>query len=266
MIDCLLLLHRSARATNTSTAAADRRSKDQRWVWPWQPASLPFPFGLSLAPDAVSLRLTVVCVLFALHYGFIAAFAVAEGAYIDLPYGVMTLSLTLLCHAVDYLVVLRAASVEFLKTRGSSSPSLFARYIWTPLALLCNWRRLGTSWQIAKVPPFSRRAPSAVPSRAALIMRRLVYIAASLVVIDLCNISTVGDDAMMGQRALLSRMDQVTAEELLFRASVVVRYVLSAIAGVYLAYAVLTVVALALCLSSPAECPPMFGQLSKTYS
>lgn len=225
-----------------------------------------FSFGLSLSPDAVPLRLAVVCVLFAVQYGFIAAFPVAEGAYLDLPYGLMTLSFTLLCHAVDYLVVLRASSLEFLKMRGNSSPSAFARYIWTPLVLLCNWRRLGTSWQIAKVPPFSRRAPSAVPSRAALILRRLVYIAASLAALDLCNISTVGDDAMMGQRALFSRLDQVTAEELLFRASVVVRYVSSAIAGVYLAYAVFTVVALALCLSSPAECPPMFGQLSKTCS
>lgn len=225
---------------------------------------LAFSFGLSTPSDSTLLRFAVIGLLAAVQYGFIVTFP-AESEYADAPYALVGLALTAFFHAVDYLVVLRASSDAFIKSRGKT-PTVLRKYIQTPLGLLCNQRRLGTPWQITKVPPFSRSNPSAIPSRFALILRRLLYISLGVAIIDILSSSTVDMDGRMQQRALLSRLDQVTAEELTFRAVVLFKFLTSAIVGVYVGYAGITVVCLALGLSSPAECPPHFGRGSEACS
>jgi hypothetical protein len=223
-----------------------------------------FSWALSTPKDATHIRFAAVILLAALQYSFAKA-SPGLSEHSDIPYGIMTLAFTFFWHTVDYLIVLRVSSVDFIKSRGAK-PTRFTQYVWTPLGLLCNWRRLGTPWQISKVPPFSVQHRGAIPSRSALILQRLFYIVLCFIVLDLCSVSNVESDEMMEQRALLTRLDQISGDELQFRASLLFNYTLSAIAAVYCGYAVVTILGLALGLSSPVECPPMFGSLCKAYS
>lgn len=242
----------------------DSIPKEQALAVAFVTCFLAFSFGLSTPSDSLLLRFAVIGLLAAVQYGFIVTFP-AKSEYADAPYALVGLALTAFFHAVDYLVVLRASSGAFVKSRGKT-PTLFKQYIQTPLGLLCNQRRLGTPWQITKVPPFSRSNPSAVPSRFVLILRRLLYISVGVAIIDILSGSTVDMKGRMQQRALFSRLDQVTTDELVFRAVVLFKFLTSAIIGVYVGYAIITVVCLALGLSSPAECPPHFGRVSEACS
>ena len=222
-----------------------------------------FSYALSTPSNSTS-RYAAVALLAALQYTFATASA-RFSEYGDMPYAVVTLTLTLFWHAVDYLLVLRASSPAFIASRGAK-PTALKRYVWTPLGLLANWRRLGTQWRISQVPPFSHQNAASIPSRASLILKRLLGIGGAFVVIDLSGVATVDMTTMMDKRALFSRLDQVTPSEAWFRVWLLACYTINAMAGVYLAYASITVIALASRLSSPAACPPMFGSISDAYS
>ena len=90
-------------------------------------------------------------------------------------------SWTVFWHAFEFLLVSKvdAADVEAMNTEDV--PSGFLRGRWPSLrlhlrasSLLCNWRRIGTKWQIRDIPKFA--ADGAVPSRTTYTIRALLII------------------------------------------------------------------------------------------
>ncbi|KAI6785817.1 uncharacterized protein J7T54_006156 [Emericellopsis cladophorae] len=179
----------------------------------------------------------------------------------DLLYGLATTLLMVLFHACDYLVVLRASSRDHVARQQGTQPTFLRQYVLTPVSMLCNWRRIGTQWQIDRIPPFSPRSPAKTPPRAYLIAQRVACMCLCWAAIDLCEVTVLQYSEMMTPGVVLARVDRLTMPELLFRAEFVVRYFICAVTGVYMGYAGVTLVGLVLGLNSPQDCPPMFGSL-----
>ena len=229
-----------------------------------------FSLALSTRPNATQIRLAACVLMGALAYKGAIDFHHQGGSH-ELVYGYMSALATMTLHAVDYLVVVRASSsdpgvIGNDKSAAGSPPSVFAQYLRMPVSLLFNWRRIGTKWQISNIPPFSRRDPSYTPSRLALILQRIVRLGLCLVAIDLCSVTSLQDSELMKRSRLVVPFNQVEKEDIIFRLNLVGRYTISAITGVYVGYAAITILSLVLFLSSAKDCPPMFGRLSDAYT
>ncbi|KAG9254982.1 membrane bound O-acyl transferase family-domain-containing protein [Emericellopsis atlantica] len=223
-----------------------------------------FSFALTTRTAALQARLGACGLLVALVWATLTEVRKLNDNH-DLLYVYATTLIVVLFHACDYLVVLRASSREYVVSQGTQ-PTFLRQYVLTPVSMLCNWRRIGTQWQIDKIPPFSPRSPAKTPSRAYLIATRVVCMGLCWVAIDLCEVSVLQYSEMMTPGVVLARVDRLTMPELLFRAEFVVRYFICAVTGVYMGYAGVTLIGLVLGLNSPQDCPPMFGSLRDAYT
>lgn len=236
-----------------------------------------FAFTLiSVRKESLGGRLASCTLLVSLTFTFLA---VAERAH-DIKALLSILppaTWTVTFHAVDILLVCRASIDDFVNTkqangaRKPNGPRGIRRSKWTvknllaALSLLCNWRRIGTPWQISKIPPFSQ--DRSVPSRGRLILKRLLFVVASFAVLDIYSgLRPDPSTFEVGKVALFSRLGDISAAEATFRLVHTAGFFLSAVVGVYLLYAMITVVVLCTGLSTPASCPPMFGSLSDAYT
>lgn len=96
-------------------------------------------------------------------------------------------SWTLFCHSFELLLVSKVDAADMKAMDIRDVPSGMFRRCWPSVrlhlrasSLLCNWRRIGTKWQIRHVPKFA--ADGAVPSRARCTFRALVAIIGCYVV------------------------------------------------------------------------------------
>lgn len=96
-------------------------------------------------------------------------------------------SWTLFWHSFELLLVSKvdAADMELMETKNVPSGLLRGLGPWVRLhlraaSLLCNWRRIGTKWQIRDVPKFA--PDGAVPSRTTYTIRSLALVIGCYVV------------------------------------------------------------------------------------
>lgn len=96
-------------------------------------------------------------------------------------------SWTVFWHAFELLLVSKIDAAEMVAMGSRDAPPGLLQRRWRSVqlhrraaSLLCNWRRIGTKWQIRDVPKFV--ADGAVPSRTAYTLRALIKVIGCYVV------------------------------------------------------------------------------------
>lgn len=141
----------------------------QTVFWLTAASFLTFSIALSTAPNFTYSRIAAICILATLQYNC-AKILPSLSVYGDLPYALSTVMFTIFWHAVDYLIAMRVSSRD-LALEGRK----WTQFVSIPLGLLLNWRRLGTPWQISRIPAFSRRHPQADPRLVRLLFFNVCF-------------------------------------------------------------------------------------------
>ncbi|KAF7539873.1 hypothetical protein G7054_g1800 [Neopestalotiopsis clavispora] len=165
-------------------------------------------------------------------------------------------------HAAELLVITKATGADVVGTNRKDD-SIILRFL-TCVSLLCKWRRIGTKWEIKDLPKHRTSAPTRLHSA----LQSLLGIVLAVLVMDFYTSGSPPDADMImpGKEALLTRLSDVTATELAYRAVGTPMFLMTPIAGVLLFYNLICLVVVLTGLSEPSECPPLFGSIKNAYS
>ncbi|KAF3025774.1 hypothetical protein E8E14_014515 [Neopestalotiopsis sp. 37M] len=166
-------------------------------------------------------------------------------------------------HAAELLVITKATGADVVGTNPKEN-STIARFL-TCVSLLCKWRRIGTKWEIKDLP---KPRTTMTPTRLRSALQSLLGIVLAVLVMDFYTSGSPPDADMImpGKESLLTRLSNVTAAELAYRAVGTPMFLMTPIAGVLLFYNLICLVVVLTGLSGPSECPPLFGSIKNAYS
>lgn len=219
---------------------------------------------LSTAPRSTSKRvvgLVVLCAITAWMEKLIVPICIKN----ERPHWAATVASLLwvqFLSASDLVLVTRVHAAQFSSVRRSSSSML--RGLMTAAGLLWNIRRVGTPWQVKNVPS---SAGLQTQSRAGFVARRVaVTLLAYLFVDAVVSMPPPEQHLVRADKVSLFSLRNLGAEDIAFRSGTVV--------GCWLCTGILNlfmnnvgaVVAVSLGLSSPADCPPLYGSFSEAYT
>lgn len=164
--------------------------------------------------------------------------------------------------ASDLVLISRVHAAQLPRPRRSS-PGKF-RSFRTAVGLLCNIRRVGTPWQVKNVPSsISLRTQS----RAGFVLRRAAVTLLAYLFVDLVvSMPPPEQDMVRAEKASLFSLGKLSAGDVIFRSSTVLGYWLTTgILNLFMNNFG-AIVAVLLGLSSPADCPPLYGSFSEAYT
>ncbi|KAL8792360.1 MAG: hypothetical protein Q9195_005063 [Heterodermia aff. obscurata] len=146
--------------------------------------------------------------------------------------------------------------------RPQSSP------FWFAVEQATSRRRIGTPWQIKNVPQFSTRDPSYTPSRSSFLLKTAASLFYCHVLWYFGSTQRLPDYTLVAieKQPLLSRLREVTVEEIIFRTFCTGFSYLQMVICLKIFPHVFGFIAVASGLSEPAAWPPPFGTLSDLYS
>lgn len=130
-------------------------------------------------------------------------------------------------------------------------------------------RMVDTPWEAKNVAPFSTSEPNYVPTRARIIVQQLWNISTSLVLREIVmevEMSMYPSYTARSRVPILTRLDEVSREEVMVRLILGIGYWLFSYCTVQI---VLGTIAVLFALSKPGkvrELRPMFGSLSEAYT
>lgn len=164
--------------------------------------------------------------------------------------------------ASDLVLVRRVHAAQLPQLHGSNS-NIF-RGIGAAVSLLWNIRRVGTPWQVKNVPS---SAGLQTQSRANFVLRRAaITLLAYLFVDAVVSMPPPEKDMVQADKADLFSLQNLSAGDLAFRSGTVVGYFLTTgILNLFMNN-MGAIAAVALGLSSPADCPPLYGSFSDAYT
>ena len=138
------------------------------------------------------------------------------------------------------------------------------RGVTTAAGLLWNIRRVGTPWQVKNVPSSLSLQKQ---SRAGFILRRVaITLLAYLFVDAVVSMPPPEQHMVRADKAALFSLRNLSFDDIAFRSGTVVGYWLTTgILNLFMTN-VGAVVAVLLGLSSPADCPPLYGSFSEAYT
>lgn len=167
-------------------------------------------------------------------------------------------------HAAELLVITKATGADVVGTNSKDDSNIVSRFR-ACVSLLCKWRRIGTKWEIKDLPK-PRTTPT--PTRLRSALQSLLGIVLAVLVMDFYTSGSPPDADMImpGKEALLTRLSDVTAAELAYRAVGTPMFLMTPIAGVLLFYNLICLFVVLTGLSEPSECPPLFGSIKNAYS
>ncbi|KAK7956579.1 membrane bound O-acyl transferase family-domain-containing protein [Apiospora aurea] len=160
------------------------------------------------------------------------------------------------------------------KSEGGSEPSKDTRSgpgsAWQlaiiTSALLCKWRRIGTKWQIPRLPRFS--PDGSVPSKGAFLFRSLMKITGSYLMLSMFTVAPPPDPNLIAieRQPVFSRLDDISAADVVFRVMSTAVFFINVALMVTMWYYLVCVVSVVLGLAGPENCPPFYGSLSNAYT
>ena len=134
------------------------------------------------------------------------------------------------------------------------------------IALLWNLRRVGTRWQVKNIPASSNSGPKST-SRLRFVLRRLTTIILAYLILDMMISAPSPDLALVSpQKETLFKPSDLSTEDVVFRIIGTLSFWLSsALINLIMTNgaAILSVLS---GLSSPADCPPLYGFIGEAYS
>lgn len=159
--------------------------------------------------------------------------------------------------ASDLVLVFRIRAAQLLRLQGGKLRAGLAA-----VGLLWNVRRISTIWQVKNVPerPINQ-------SRATFVFKRVaVTLLAYLFVDAIVSLPPPEEVMVRVDKATLFSIHQLNFGDLIFRFSTTVGYWLTTgILNLFLTN-VGTIVAVSFGLSSPDDCPPLYGSFSEAYT
>lgn len=164
--------------------------------------------------------------------------------------------------ASDLILVRRVHAAQLPQLHGSKSNIL--RGIGAAAGLLWNIRRVGTPWQVKNVPS---SAGLQTQSRANFVLRRAAITLLAYLFVDAVVSMPPPEKAMVkADKATLFTLRNLGAGDLAFRSGTVVGYFLTTgILNLFMNN-MGAIAAVASGLSSPADCPPLYGSFSDAYT
>lgn len=166
--------------------------------------------------------------------------------------------------ASDLILVRRVHAAQFphLHLHGAS-PGIF-RGVKTAVGLLWNIRRVNTPWQVKNVPSSGGLQTQ---SRAGFILRRVIVTVLAYIFVDaVVSMPPPEQNMVRADKAALFSLRSLTPADLAFRSGTVLGYWLTTgILNLFMNN-VGAVAAVLLGLSSPADCPPLYGSFSEAYT
>lgn len=164
--------------------------------------------------------------------------------------------------ASDLTLVSRVHAAQLSSLRESGSGML--RGAKTAVGLLWNIRRVGTPWQVKNVPS---SVGLQTQSRAGFILRRVTVTLLAYLFVDVVVSMPPPEQHMVrADKAALFSLRNLSIDDIAFRSGTVVGYWLTTCILNLFMNNVGAVVAVLLGLSSPADCPPLYGPFSEAYT
>lgn len=161
------------------------------------------------------------------------------------------------------LILVRRIHAAQLPQLHRSKLNVF-RGIGTAVGLLWNIRRVGTPWQVKNVPS---SAGLQTQTRAGFVLRRVaITLLAYLFVDAVVSMPPPEKSMVQADKAALFSLRNLGAGDIAFRSGTVVGYWLTTgILNLFMNN-LGAIAAVTLGLSSPAECPPLYGSFSDAYT
>ncbi|KFZ03723.1 hypothetical protein V502_10716 [Pseudogymnoascus sp. VKM F-4520 (FW-2644)] len=164
-------------------------------------------------------------------------------------------------------VYLPAVTARKLKQSATQS-GLWRTF--TAWCLLFNFRNINTSWTIKGLPAFSRGHPEHVPNKGEFVRRRAAHILIMYLALDaifaFLPAPNPGKDIPEYKQPLLSRMGDITLEEIIARPITVLLPAFS-IYGIFtIPYNIASITAVLFGGSEPRNWPPLFGSFREAYT
>ena len=134
------------------------------------------------------------------------------------------------------------------------------------IALLWNLRRIGTRWQVKNLPGSSSSGPASW-SRSRFVLRRLTTTFFAYLVLDIMISGPSPDSALISpQKQTLFKLSSLSMDDLVFRIIGTISFWLStALLNLVMSNSV-AIFSVLSGLSSPAECPRLYGSIGEAYS
>ena len=168
--------------------------------------------------------------------------------------------------ASELIWVSRVDSGNIPARRGNPKAKTILSQAIDVIALLWNLRRVGTRWQVKNIPASSNSGPEST-SRLRFVLRRLTTIIFAYLILDIMISGPSPDLALVSpQKETLFKPSDLSTEDIVFRIiGTVLFWLSSALINLIMTNcaAILSVLS---GLSSPADCPPLYGFIGEAYS
>lgn len=164
--------------------------------------------------------------------------------------------------ASDLILVRRVHATQLQQLRGSRPGNLHG--IGAAIGLLWNIRRVRTPWQVKNVPS---SAGLETQTRAGFVLRRAAITLLAYLFVDVVVSMPPPEEAMVrADKAILFSLQNLSAGDVAFRSGTVLGYWLTTgILNLFMNN-LGAIAAVLLGLSSPADCPTLYGSFSEAYS
>lgn len=137
------------------------------------------------------------------------------------------------------------------------------------LRLVLSPRMVETPYEVRNVPHFSSD-PKKVPSRSLFLQRTALSIIISYIIVDLSTLGVQPDENTVlfaeGKIPLLTRLGEVTVEELLIRTISTLVLCVNVICFMHIGYGTMAFIAVALGISDVRSWRPPFGSPGEAYT
>ena len=127
-----------------------------------------------------------------------------------------------------------------------------------------------TKWPVKNIPPFSRKQPDYVPSKAVFLRAMILKWSLNVFLLDLAGLfNNSGNNTVTFSSERIpffTRLAKVSPEELFARSVSIMAFWTMQYIVIEVVYGALAIVAVALGITSVSAWPPMFGSISDSYS
>ena len=168
--------------------------------------------------------------------------------------------------ASELIWISRVDSAHVPARRGKPKAETIANQAIEVIALLWNLRRVGTRWQVKNIPASSNSGPKSM-SRLRFVLGRLTTMMFAYVILDIMISGPPPDMALVSpQKETLFKPSDLSMEDVVFRTIGTLSFWLSSALFNLIMTNCAAILSVLSGLSTPVDCPPLYGPIREAYS
>ena len=168
--------------------------------------------------------------------------------------------------ASELIWVSRVDSAHIPARRGRPKAETVPNRAIDAIALLWNLRRVGTRWQVKNIPASSNSGPKSM-SRLRFVLRRLTTTMFAYLILDIMISGPSPDLALLSpQKETLFKPSDLSMEDVIFRTIGTLSFWFSTALFNLIVTNGATIISVLSGLSTPVDCPPLYGPIGEAYS